>query len=108
MGGKKKVAKEKPLEKMTAKELRELAMQIPEISGVHGMNKIELISGIKKSRGIEDDSGIENSGRVREIKVKIKEMKVNREKAIEEKDERMAQIFRKKIIRLKKKTRKAA
>ena len=36
---------EKPLEKMTVKALREMAKDIPEITGVHGMKKDELIKG---------------------------------------------------------------
>jgi hypothetical protein len=48
MGGKKKEAKEKPLEKMTAKELRDLAKEIPGITGAHGMNKPELLTEIKR------------------------------------------------------------
>jgi hypothetical protein len=35
---------EKALEKMTAKELREVAAGIPEITGAHGMKKDELLS----------------------------------------------------------------
>jgi hypothetical protein len=35
MGSKKKAAKEKPLDKMTAKELRDLAKEIPGITGAH-------------------------------------------------------------------------
>ena len=38
--------KEKPLDKMTAKELREIALKIPEITGVHGMNKAELLATV--------------------------------------------------------------
>ncbi|MBF0508273.1 MAG: transcription termination factor Rho, partial [Deltaproteobacteria bacterium] len=49
---KKKIQKEKPLEKMTAKELRELALSLGEIVGVHGMDKEELIVAIKTVKGI--------------------------------------------------------
>jgi len=108
MGGKKKEVKEKPLDKMTAKELRELAMEMPEITGVHGMNKAELVSAIKKARGIEEASGKQADSSVREIKKKIKELKVQREAAIEAKDKKMAGVYRRRIARLKKKTRKAA
>ncbi len=109
MGGKKKEEKEKPLEKMTAKELRELAMTMPEISGVHGMNKPELISEIKQVRGIVDDSaGNKGSSSVREIKKKMKKMKAEREKLIEKNDDKMAEIYKRRILRLKKKTRRAA
>ncbi len=108
MGGKKKEAKEKPIEKMTSKELRELAMKIDGITGVHGMNKDELLSEIRKARGIEEPKGKKSQSGVRELKKKIKELKARREKALEEDDRKMADIYRKKIIRLKKKTRRAA
>ncbi|MDM8523332.1 Rho termination factor N-terminal domain-containing protein [Desulfococcaceae bacterium HSG8] len=108
MGGKKKEAKEKPLEKMTAKDLRELAGEIPEITGVHGMNKTELVSAIKKARGIEDAPGKQKDASVREIKGKIREMKAKREGALKKDDLKMASIYRQRITRLKKKTRRAA
>jgi len=108
MAAKEKAAKEKPLEKMTAKELRELAMEIPEISGVHGLNKEELISEIKKARGIPEDTGKQTSASVREIKKKIKELKTRREEFVNANDTRMAAIYRKRILKLKKKTRRAA
>jgi len=108
MGDKKKETKEKPLEKMTAKELREVGKQIPEIIGVFGMNKAELISAIKKARGIEDTSGKKKDAHVRDIKKKIKELKAEREAALEARDMKMATIYRRRITRLKKKTRRAA
>lgn len=108
MGAKKKEVKEKPLEKMTAKELREIGKQLPEITGVYGMNKAELISAIKKARGIEDDVTKQADTSVREIKKKIKKLKAEREIAVNNNDEKMAKIYRRRISRLKKKTRRAA
>jgi hypothetical protein len=108
MGEKKKQVKEKPLEKMTAKELREVGKQLPEITGVHGMNKPELISAIKKARGIEEDTKKTSSASVREIKKKIREFRVKRMAALESDDNKMAEIYRRRITRLKKKTRRAA
>lgn len=108
MGGKKKEAKEKPLDKMTSKELRDLAMEIPEVTGVHGMNKAELISEIKKARGIKEDAGKKKDSSVRDIKLKIKALKKKREAAMDKADDKMATIYRRRIIRLKKQTRKAA
>ena len=108
MGKKKKEAKEKPLDKMTAKELREVAKQLPEITGVHGMNKPELISAVKKARGIEEGPVKKTDSSVREIKKKIKALRANRAAAIEANDSKMADIYRKRIGRLKKKTRRAA
>lgn len=108
MGSKKKETKEKPLEKMTAKELREVAMEIPEIVGVHGMNKPELISAIKKSRGIAEETGKKTDAGVREIKKKIRELKAEKAAAIAANDKKKADIYRRRISRLKKKTRRAA
>ncbi|MBU2488491.1 MAG: transcription termination factor Rho [Proteobacteria bacterium] len=107
MGGKKKAAKEKALEKMTAKELRELALTIEGINGVHAMNKVELLSAIKDARGVVDESG-PKTNIVRDIKQKIKVLKVKWADAVEKKDEKWVQILRKRIIRLKKKTRRTA
>jgi uncharacterized protein YunC (DUF1805 family) len=108
MGSQKKEAKEKPLEKMTAKELREVAIEMSEIKGVHGMNKAELINAIKLAKGIEIESGKKTDSKVREIKTKIKEFKAKRETLLESNDNKMAAIYKRRIIKLKKKTRKAA
>lgn len=100
-------AKEKPLEKMTAKELREVAKEIPQITGVHGMNKTELIAAIKDARGIVEEKK-KSDASVRDLKLKIKSLKADRDAALEAKDKKKAGIYRRKISRLKKKTRRAA
>jgi protein-arginine kinase activator protein McsA len=107
MGGKKKETKEKPLEKMTAKELREVGKQIPEITGVYGMNKAELVSAIKKARGITEDLPKKSDSSVREIKKKIKALKTAREVTLNDNDHKMAEIYQRRINKLKKKTRRA-
>ena len=106
MGSKKKAAKEKPLEKMTAKELRDLAKEIPGITGAHGMNKPELISSIKKARGIAEAPMKKSDSSVRELKLKIKTIKSKRTAALESDNAKMAQIYRRRITKLKKKTRR--
>jgi len=108
MGKKKKETKEKPLEKMTAKELRGVGKQLPDITGVYGMNKAELISAIKKAKGITEDLPKKSDSSVREIKKKIKALKVGREATINNNDHKMAKIYRRRITKLKKKTRRAA
>ena len=106
MGSKKKAAKEKPLEKMTAKELRDLAKEIPGITGAHGMNKPELISSIKKARGIAEAPMKKSDSSVRELKLKIKTIKSKRTAALESDNAKMAQICRSRITKLKKKSRR--
>lgn len=108
MGKKEKEKKEKPLDKMTAKELRELALTTGAIVGVHAMNKAELIAAIKEVRGIVDQKGKKKDIDVRELKVKIREIKDKRQKAVEAGRSKLADSFRRRISNLKKKTRRAA
>jgi len=108
MGEEKIETKEKPLDKMTVKELREIAKELPEISGVHGMNKAELLSAIKQARGIKEEPKKKKDASVFEIKKKIRALKAEREVALNNKDKKMAKIYRRRITRLKRKTRKAA
>ncbi len=99
---------EKPLEKMTVKDLREMAKEMPEISGVHGMKKEELIVAIKEAKGIKDEPVKKADASVRELKKKIRALKAERRTALEASDKKMATIYKRRISRLKKKSRKAA
>ena len=101
-------ASEKPLDKMTAKELKEVAKTIPEITGVHGMLKAELLAAIKQARGIEDKVVKKVDKTVAGIKKRIKALKAERQAALEAKNTKMATIYKRRISRLKKKTRRAA
>ena len=101
-------AKQKPLEKMTVKELREMAKDIPQIVGVHGMKKEELIVEIKKVKGIADEPAKKADASIAQLKQKIKALKIERQAALEAKDKKKATIFRRRISRLKRKTRRAA
>lgn len=104
----------KPLEKMTAKELREVAVGIPGISGVHALKKEELLTAIREAWGIKEEKAPkeEKKGKatvsVADLKAKIQAIKVKRAEAIQKKDKRMATIYRRMINRLKKRTRRAA
>lgn len=128
----KSTKKEKPLDKMTVKELREIAKEIPDLTGVHAMKKEDLLTAIKANQG-EDaateapaekadkppstpSAGKKKGGAkkekpqltVKEIKGQIKALKVKRQQAISDKDNKLATIYRRRISRLKKKTRRAA
>jgi hypothetical protein len=104
----KKEAKEKPLDKMTVKDLREIAKQIEGIVGVHGMNKTELLAEIKESRGIKDTPKAKPGATTKQLKAKIKSLKGQRSQALESKDSVLATRYRRQISRIKKKTRRAA
>ena len=103
----KKEKKEKPLDKMTAKELREMALGMEGIVGVHAMNKGELVAAIKEAQGVEDEKKRDKGVDVRSIKKKIKELRSQKEAMREAGEKGKVQILRKKINRLKKKTRRA-
>jgi len=107
--GKKKdqIKKEKPLDKMTAKELRELALTLEGIVGVHAMNKNELIAAIKEVRGIVEEKS-KKAVDVRTIKTRIGELKEKRAAAKEAGNAKLADSLRRRISTLKKKTRRAA
>jgi len=98
----------RPLEKMTTTDLREIAKGLEGISGVHGMKKDELIEALRKSKGIVVETVKKASTSIRTLKKQIRSMKAKRSAAIEAKDRKLATIFRRKISRLKKKTRRAA
>ena len=146
MSAEKTADMEKPLEKMTVKALREIGKEMPEITGVHGMKKEELIVAIKEARGVKDEpvqvteeepgkeargvkdepvqvtedepdkkaKGIKDEPAkkqgisVSDLKKKISATKAQRRAAIEAKDKKMATIYKRRISRLKKKSRKAA
>lgn len=110
--------KEKPLEKMTAKELREMAMGLPGVQGVHAMKKEELIATIRAAKGIaapEPKKEKHVVGKkekvvlsIAQLKQKVKELRAKREELLQQRDWKMSEILRKRIRRLKKKTRRAA
>jgi len=98
---------EKPLNRMTIKELREIALKIPDVQGVHGMNKEELLVLLKDYFGIKEEKKRDVAS-IRELKKKIKELRAKREEARAKGDKRMVSILRRRISRLKKKTRRLA
>lgn len=98
---------EKKLEKMTVKELREIALQIPEIQGVHGMNKEELISALKKIYGIEEKPR-RVGGSMRELKAKVAKFQELAAKAKAEGKLDLYRRYRRLASRFKKRTRKLA
>ena len=102
-----KEKKEKPLERWTIKELREEALKIPGVQGVHGMNKEELLVALREVKGIPDPSKAKTTVSVREIKQKAGELKKvkDAERAEGASRERLNKL-RKKISSLKKKTRR--
>jgi hypothetical protein len=113
---KKKVRKkeEKSLEKMTVKELKEIAIEIPRAIAVHDMKKGELIAFIKEARGIKEEAPVKVEKKViekiklskSEIKGKIKQLKEEKKAAQEAYNKKRLDFLRRRISRLKKQTRR--
>ena len=106
---------EKPLDKMTVKELRDVAKEIPEITGAHGMIKADLLEAIMQAQGIEEIPKAKSKTKAKKtardaksLKKAIKAIRKKQAQAAAANDKKMAAIYRRKISRLKKKTRNAA
>jgi hypothetical protein len=107
---------EKPLDKMTAKELREIALEIPGVTGVHAMKKEQLLDVIKEYKGIEDEGPakktktkrVKPTANVKGLKEKISRLREEQQTARESKNRKKVDLFRRRINRLKKQTRKVA
>ncbi len=106
-------APEKPLDKMTVVELREFALAKDlGISGVHAMKKEELLPAIKEALGIKDEEpakkGVEVKATVGEMKKKVLLLKEEKRTAIASKDKKKINVLRRRINRLKKRSKKVA
>ena len=111
----KKEQDEKHLEKLTIKELREVAAEIPHERAIHDMKKEELIAFIKEARGIKSDTPAKKKKHVvkikmtkPELKARISELKILRLQALESKDNSKVVMLRHQISQLKKKSRHLA
>jgi hypothetical protein len=98
----------KTLDKMTAKELRALCVaKIPAIVGASGMSKEDLVARIKEIFGISSEEGgiSPYKEQILTIKRQIRELRIKKQ-ASEERKER--DVLRRRINKLKKRTRRLA
>jgi hypothetical protein len=109
----KKEHDEKHLDKLTIKELREIATEIPHERAILDMKKEEIIAFIKEARGIKDEKPAKKKKHVvkikmskAELKAKIRELKVLRGQALESNEKKKAVMLRHQIIQLKKKSKR--
>jgi hypothetical protein len=97
------------LEKMTAIELREMGLGIEGLDGVHAMKKEELLAAIKKAKGIKDEEPAKaKDSKAGGLKQQIASLRKEREEARAAKNRAKMSILKRRIHRLKKKTRKTA
>jgi len=99
----------KPLDKMTAKELRELVInKLPMITGASGMAKEEIVAAIKEAFGLSDADGKKVSPYKTQIHALKREIRDLRTKKTETAERKQREIIRRKINKLKKRTRRLA
>jgi hypothetical protein len=105
---------EKALEKMTVKELRAVAMEIPHTTSVHDMKKEELIVFIKDAKHIAKEKPVrtvQDSVKLiskQDLKAKFRLLKEEKIEAQAKKDKKKLNFLRYRLNRLKKRTRRAA
>ncbi|MFQ6673074.1 MAG: Rho termination factor N-terminal domain-containing protein [Candidatus Tectimicrobiota bacterium] len=97
------------LQQMTVKKLRDLALELGEVAGVHGMKKDELVEAIFALRGLEEAEAVavldvDKSA----IKQEIRDLKERRASALEAGDATELKRVRQRIKRLKRALRKAS
>jgi hypothetical protein len=99
----------KDLEKMTVLKLREEALKFPQIEGVHGKNKEQLMEEIAKVLGIEKPHAHFGEKIVHtksDLKNKIEQLKVERDKLLEAHDHKKLHEVRREMHDLKHEIRK--
>ena len=99
---------QKPLEKMTAKELRQMVMEkIPQITGASGMSKEELLSNIKEFFDLTDEEGKASpyQEQITATKRQIRELRAQKQDMTDA-SRKERDKMRKKIKRLKRRTRR--
>ena len=89
--------------KMALPKLREEALKIENIAGVHGMNKGQLVSLLFDVHGIPEDKKVKAADS--ETKKKIKELREKKLELNHAGDKKQAKILQRKIHRIKRSTR---
>lgn len=111
----KNIHDEQHLEKLTVKELREMAARFPHEKAISDMKKEELVAFIKQAKGIKEDAHAHKhkpKGKIKlnrtEIKAKIRELKGMITDALDASERKRAAFLKHQMSRFKKKSRKLA
>jgi hypothetical protein len=98
----------KTLERMTVPKLREEALKIPELSGVRGMNKEELVRAIAAAYKIDLSTRRRGGSARHELKKQIRELRTQITEAIRTKQSADLKKLRRHVKHLKAQTRRLA
>jgi len=98
------------LKKKTVAQLKEMAGEHPDISGVSGMKKDQLLDALAEKLGIDNEAAApKTTGKPKKkkargkgaIKKKLRELKAQRDKALEQKDAAALRKVRRQMHRQK-------
>ncbi|MBW1914869.1 MAG: Rho termination factor N-terminal domain-containing protein [Deltaproteobacteria bacterium] len=109
--------KEKSLDKMTVKDLRVIAKSIPGVTGTTAMKKDDLLAIIKEFREIKEEAPAAKKKKkkkkpgkamlsIKEVKKEVVHLREKKKAAQQAKDKKQIDILRRRINRLKKRTRR--
>jgi len=98
----------RPLEKMTTKDLKAAALEAGGISGVSGMKKEQLVDALRKAKEIEAAPMKKTDASTRQPTPQTPALRSPRIEATAANTSKTATILRRRIARLKKKTRHAS
>jgi len=96
------------LERMTVPKLREEALKIPELSGVRGMSKEELLHAIAAAHKIDLSARRRGASGKSDLKKQIRGLRSQIVEAIRTKQTRDLKKLRRRVKHLKAKTRRIA
>ena len=99
---------EKDLAKMTATKLREEALKIPGLTGANAMKKAELIAAIREAKGWAGKKETPKELDIKGLKLTIVELRAKREATRQSGDKKKLHLFRIRIKRMRRQTRKLA
>jgi len=99
-----KVMSGRQLEKLTVKELREMAMQYPHEEALSEMKKEELIAFLKEAMGLPEEGGDKKGGKgivkipKSIVKARIRDLKGKKKEALTSNNHKRAGILRRRIV----------
>jgi len=98
----------KTLERMTVIKLREEAMKLPDVSGVRGMNKDELVRVVAAAHNIDLSARRRGGSAKADVKKQIRALRAQIGEAIQAKQKTELKKLRRRVKRLKAQTRRFA
>ncbi len=96
------------LEKMKVTDLRELAKEKTELTGLSGLHKADLVEALADALGIDKPHKVAHGSEKTKIKQQIRALKVKRDEARDARDSEAFREYRHEIHKLRRNLRRMA